>query len=904
MNYTFENIPDALRPFDHWVVWRYEPDKKGEPTKVPYNARTGRKASSTNARTWSTLDEAIRVYTSNPETYDGVGFVLTDSPFAATDYDHCRDPETGTISPWALGLIHRVASYAEVSPSGTGLRGLVRATLPPGGRKKGDIEMYDTGRYVTLTGWHLDGRPATIEACEAELAALHQDVFAPEPSTPVARRRTAPLSVDEDEVLRRARSAKNGPPFRLLYDHGDASDYPSESEADLALCGMLAFWAGPDPVRVDALFRTSARMRPKWDQRRGHATYGERTLEKALEGRTEFYDWNRHRPANAGSGPATSAPSLSPALDRGSAPTIPERVLGLLPPLWQEALSFFDKWYERDVFLTALLGALSSALPKVRLHYGRVYYSLHLYFFILARAASGKGAAVHAFAWLNRVDEQIVSDYEAELVAWQAQKDAYERAKRSRKEHLDLPEDPGAPPPERCLKAGANTTAAALAERLAYNPNGVFMGSTEADAVSTSNKREHGNFTYLFRAAFHHEEIQIDRKTQPTLRIKSPRFAAALCGTEKQYPRFMEGGLEDGNLSRWAIYSFEGEAGHVSQRPTPRDDNLHTFKEQAAERTLELYRVLKGRSDALYFDVDDALWAGADEAFARVHDRVAATPGGVELLAVVRRAQLIAFRIAGVVAVWRAFENGTDLTRAQCVQATADDMKVGVTLGLLYGEHSIREALRLAPELTLPDFEQAPPQERLTGQQRAFLEALPEAFGTADAVATGEQSGISRTTVFEWLGQLCESHRLQKVRHGQYQKRTPDFPDYPDFPDFAHGAPHESPESPGQSPAPNRPLEPGNGDNPESPESPDAFALDLHGGDGAIGEAADWGLARPFDYRTARRGQRIRLPDGTRGVVVNHRTDLLTIQPDGSSRTYFYSLDEDGTLGPRSNFPF
>jgi hypothetical protein len=57
---------------------------------------------------------------------------------------------------------------------------------------------------------------------------------------------------------------------------GDVLGYPSPSEADLALVSLLAFWTGGDAVRIDALFRSSALMRGKWDAPRGTQTYGER----------------------------------------------------------------------------------------------------------------------------------------------------------------------------------------------------------------------------------------------------------------------------------------------------------------------------------------------------------------------------------------------------------------------------------------------------------------------------------------------------------------------------------------------------------------------------------------------------------------------------------------------------
>jgi primase-polymerase (primpol)-like protein len=88
-----------------------------------------------------------------------VGFVVTAThPFAGVDLDHCRDPETGKVALWAADIIRRLDSYTEVTPSGAGVRIWVRATLPPGGRKKGRIELYDRDRYFTITGAHVPGR--------------------------------------------------------------------------------------------------------------------------------------------------------------------------------------------------------------------------------------------------------------------------------------------------------------------------------------------------------------------------------------------------------------------------------------------------------------------------------------------------------------------------------------------------------------------------------------------------------------------------------------------------------------------------------------------------------------------------------------------------------------------------
>ena len=96
----------------------------------------------------------------------GLGFILRDD-LIGVDLDGCRDIETGEIAEWATKIIDLLDSYTEISPSGTGIRIFCKGQPQPKGsyRRKGDIEIYDCNspRYLTVTGWHLDETPTTIE---------------------------------------------------------------------------------------------------------------------------------------------------------------------------------------------------------------------------------------------------------------------------------------------------------------------------------------------------------------------------------------------------------------------------------------------------------------------------------------------------------------------------------------------------------------------------------------------------------------------------------------------------------------------------------------------------------------------------------------------------------------------
>jgi putative DNA primase/helicase len=303
--------PGELRTADQFVCW-CEEDRDGDITKVPYSVHGGR-ASSTNPKTWAPFEDAIAY--AEEHSMSGVGFVFTkDDPYAGIDLDKCRDTKTGDIEPWARKIVDALDSYTEVSPSETGLHIFVKATLPGRNNRKGPVEMYESRRYFTLTGKHLDGTPTEIHGRQDVLERLYRHVFEDEKRTDETnghRRRAASLDVGDEDLLKLAMRAKNSEKFSRLW-RGDTSDYAGDdSRADLALCSLLAFWTDGDPGRMDHLFRRSGLMREKWNRH----DYRERTFNKVLEGRTEFYQPGEKVSAN-GNGPRSQ-----PAPGKPSPPT-------------------------------------------------------------------------------------------------------------------------------------------------------------------------------------------------------------------------------------------------------------------------------------------------------------------------------------------------------------------------------------------------------------------------------------------------------------------------------------------------------------------------------------------------------------------------------------------------------
>lgn len=287
------SFPQELTALRQWICWRLEPDPRGEkPRKVPYDPKTGRKASSTNPETWATLPEAMRAQTKY--LFTGVGFVFTEAGgIVGVDIDHCRK-ENGTFTEAAQAILDKYPSYTEISPSGAGLHIFYRGVMPGKGNKNSatGVEMYDSARYFTMTGNRLEGTPEAIADGAQALPWIHENYIArKQVRKRKAKKAARRVVLTDEQVLEKARAAQNAEDFTALWEGRWQDKFASQSEADLALCCALAFWTGREKEQMDRLFRQSALFREKWDKvhHADGATYGEETLEQAVQRTEQVY---------------------------------------------------------------------------------------------------------------------------------------------------------------------------------------------------------------------------------------------------------------------------------------------------------------------------------------------------------------------------------------------------------------------------------------------------------------------------------------------------------------------------------------------------------------------------------------------------------------------------------------
>lgn len=267
---NLKNLPTELKYNARWCCWRYRKEGDGRLTKEPFDAKTGHHAKSNDKATFCTYPELLNAY----GTYDGIGIGLFDG-YSAIDIDHCIS-DTGDVSPMAKDIIDQCSSYTERSPSGKGIRIIIK--VPKGfsydkqryyikNSEKG-LEIYVEGftsRFVTMTG---DTLGISDKVATVNLRPILERYMKRDDSW--------------SAILRKDRKLSE------LWNGTAPGSGQNESELDLALLSKIAYYMQGDKERTRACFEASPYYKSKdeahkakWEQRED---YKAATLNKACDG--------------------------------------------------------------------------------------------------------------------------------------------------------------------------------------------------------------------------------------------------------------------------------------------------------------------------------------------------------------------------------------------------------------------------------------------------------------------------------------------------------------------------------------------------------------------------------------------------------------------------------------------
>lgn len=308
---NYENIPDELKKEKRWCLYKMI-QRDGKNTKLPLMPN-GKPAKSNDKMTWHSYEDCIKAL--NKNIGDGLGFFLGDG-YIGIDIDKVSDDifvysMDYHAKSMTADFLRRISTYAELSPSKTGLHFIGKGKVPGERKRHKNLEIYDEGRFFTVTGNVIKDKDRShIKPIEQELLPLYQQ-YMPAMGNQIEHKQAsneqAKRSTKENHFIQRYRQSSNdvlellfekgyfhytGEDLRRIYYGNYESYFTSQSEADFFMLQRLLYYTA-DVEQAVSLMENSGLKREKWYKRRGNTDYIHYIANKAISSMSKFYDWKK-----------------------------------------------------------------------------------------------------------------------------------------------------------------------------------------------------------------------------------------------------------------------------------------------------------------------------------------------------------------------------------------------------------------------------------------------------------------------------------------------------------------------------------------------------------------------------------------------------------------------------------
>jgi hypothetical protein len=435
-------------------------------------------------------------------------------------------------------------------------------------------------------------------------------------------------------------------------------------------------------------------------------------------------------------------------------PIIPQSVYDNLPPILFESCQVFKDLRERDVFLTGALAILSGCLPNVSgLYSGSVVFP-SLFSFILAPAASGKGALKFAKALADKYHDEVLASSKEEKKRYEENLEAYKMLKSKGK--LEDGQAMPMAPKFKVVFIPANTSNAKIIQHLDCNEGKGIICETEADTLGQTFKNEWGSYSDMMRKSFHHEKISVSRKTEGEfVEVNEPQLSVALSGTPKQVFNIIAS-AEDGLFSRFIFYVFKTDAIWLDPSPKGNPINLTNYFKTQSNEVFKMVEYFE--KDEMILHLTDEQWDKFNPAFNSYLQQIN-TFVSEDALSIVKRLGLILYRFCMLFTAIRKFKSNDYHKEIFCSDI---DFETALALIQVYLQHSIIM------------FENLPKQEsggvfKSGKNKKLFFDALPKRFIRKEAIELAKSFNIGERSVGTLLKNCLGTHLIQP-EYGVYEK--------------------------------------------------------------------------------------------------------------------------------------
>ncbi|CAH8283117.1 VirE-like protein [Mariniflexile fucanivorans] len=439
-------------------------------------------------------------------------------------------------------------------------------------------------------------------------------------------------------------------------------------------------------------------------------------------------------------------------------PTIPQSVYNNLPLILKQGAEAFTEAREKDTFLTGALAVLSGCLPNVTGEYGGRTMYPHLFSFILAPAASGKGALQSSKELADKYHEEVLKNSREQKKEYDKKIEAIKHANRFKKKGDTHQEEMPEEPPFKVVFIPANTSNAKIIQHLQQNEGSGIICETEADTLGQVFKNDWGSYSDLLRKAFHNEKISISRKTNNEyFEINNPRLAVALSGTPQQVYNIISS-AEDGLFSRFIFYVFKTNSKWIDPSPFGSRVNLTDHFAKLSIAVYEMVLFLDSGKTTVHLSREQ--WDKFNPVFSEYLNQISAFVSE-DAQSIVKRLGVVLYRICMIFTAIRKYQNQEQGTDIQCLD---EDFEIALQLIEVYLKHNILMFENL-PKQT--NEEQGPFK---SGQnKKRFFDALPNQFTRKEAVELASAFNMAERTVGTFL-KSCLGKYLQQPEYGVYKK--------------------------------------------------------------------------------------------------------------------------------------
>lgn len=435
-------------------------------------------------------------------------------------------------------------------------------------------------------------------------------------------------------------------------------------------------------------------------------------------------------------------------------PIIPQSVYDNLPPILFESCQVFSQERERDVYLTGALAILSGCLPNVSgLYSGSIVYP-SLFSFILAPAASGKGALKFAKALADKYHDKTLATSIEDKKRYDENLAAYKMLKSKGK--LEQGQEMPQAPKFKVVYIPASISNAKMMNHLEWNEGKGIICETEADTMGQAFKNDWGAYSDLLRKCFHHEKISKSVKTDGEyIEVNNPQLSVALSGTPKQVFNVISS-AEDGLFSRFIFYVFKTDAVWLDPSPKGNPVNLTDYFITQSKLVLKLVEFYE--REELILHLTDEQWARFNPIFSSFLEQIN-TFVSEDALSIVKRLGLILYRFCMIFTAIRKFATNDYHKEVYCSDI---DFETALTLTKIYIQHSVIMFTNLPKQGEQGPFKSGE-------NKKKFFDALPDKFQRKEAVEIGQKYDIGERSVGNFL-KSCLGKYLEQPDYGNYRK--------------------------------------------------------------------------------------------------------------------------------------